>query len=265
MPVQKCIFPIFGNASQTSRFIFRTWKFYIEKLSILYKSRLRTQKTVRNLLDLGVEETGDVVALCFGSKAFLANADGGSARRRRRTSKTDAHVDVYGLVANERAPMDDEGRDCRSTPPTRLTDAHLWSRQTLCTEVSPRTGTGCKQAFERGTGRHGSQRHGSWMRRSGFACLWMHHSLWAHQSHTLCVCVQTLSVLKGGVEPPRPFGHTDLNRARLPIPPLERALSAAYSILAVERLSKSKRCEADDAPCAAPTSHNRRHLRRRRA
>lgn len=112
MPVQKCIFPIFGNASQTSRFIFRTWKFYIEKLSILYKSRLRTQKTVRNLLDLGVEETGDVVALCFGSKAFPANEDEGSARRRRRTSKTDAHVDVYGLVANERAPMDDEGRDC---------------------------------------------------------------------------------------------------------------------------------------------------------
>jgi len=33
----------------------------------------------------------------------------------------------------------------------------------------------------------------------------------------------------------------------------------------VERLSKSKRCEADDAPCAAPASHNRRHLRRRRA
>ena len=65
-----------------------------------------------------MEETGDVVALCFGSKAFLANEDGGSARRRRRTSKTDAHVDVYGLVANERAPMDDEGRDCRSTPPT---------------------------------------------------------------------------------------------------------------------------------------------------
>ena len=29
-------------------------------------------------------------------------------------------------------------------------------------------------------------------------------------------------VLKGGVEPPRPFGHTDLNRARLPIPPLEQ-------------------------------------------
>ncbi len=166
MPVQKCIFPIFGNASQTSRFIFRAWKFYIEKLSILYKSRLRTQKTVRNLLDLGVEETGDVVALCFGSKAFLANADGGSARRSRRTSKTDAHVDVYGLVANERAPMDDEGRDCRSTPQPRFTDARLWSRQPLRTEVSPRTGTGCKQAFERGTDRHGSQRHGSWMRRS---------------------------------------------------------------------------------------------------
>jgi hypothetical protein len=29
-------------------------------------------------------------------------------------------------------------------------------------------------------------------------------------------------VRKGGVEPPRPYGHTDLNRARLPIPPLAR-------------------------------------------
>ena len=65
-------------------------------------------------------------------------------------------------------------------------------------------------------------------------------------------CIRLMSVLKGGVEPPRPFGHTDLNRARLPIPPLERALSAAYSILAVERLSKSKRCEADDAPAPHP-------------
>jgi hypothetical protein len=27
-------------------------------------------------------------------------------------------------------------------------------------------------------------------------------------------------VREGGVEPPRPLGHTDLNRARLPIPPL---------------------------------------------
>ena len=31
------------------------------------------------------------------------------------------------------------------------------------------------------------------------------------------------NVREGGVEPPRPFGHTDLNRARLPIPPLARA------------------------------------------
>jgi hypothetical protein len=30
-------------------------------------------------------------------------------------------------------------------------------------------------------------------------------------------------VREGGVEPPRPLGHTDLNRARLPIPPLARA------------------------------------------
>ena len=29
-------------------------------------------------------------------------------------------------------------------------------------------------------------------------------------------------VREGGVEPPRPHGHTDLNRARLPIPPLAR-------------------------------------------
>ena len=29
-------------------------------------------------------------------------------------------------------------------------------------------------------------------------------------------------VREGGVEPPHPFGHTDLNRARLPIPPLAR-------------------------------------------
>ena len=29
-------------------------------------------------------------------------------------------------------------------------------------------------------------------------------------------------VREGGVEPPCPFGHTDLNRARLPIPPLAR-------------------------------------------
>src|SRR5690606_2109491 len=32
-------------------------------------------------------------------------------------------------------------------------------------------------------------------------------------------------VREGGVEPPRPFGHTDLNRARLPIPPLARVPS----------------------------------------
>jgi len=30
-------------------------------------------------------------------------------------------------------------------------------------------------------------------------------------------------VREGGVEPPHPFGHTDLNRARLPIPPLALA------------------------------------------
>ena len=32
-----------------------------------------------------------------------------------------------------------------------------------------------------------------------------------------------IHVREGGLEPPRPFEHTDLNRARLPIPPLARA------------------------------------------
>ncbi len=35
-------------------------------------------------------------------------------------------------------------------------------------------------------------------------------------------------VREGGVEPPRPFGHTDLNRARLPIPPLAPEASQGY-------------------------------------
>src|SRR5690606_19969575 len=35
-------------------------------------------------------------------------------------------------------------------------------------------------------------------------------------------------VREGGVEPPRPFGHTDLNRARLPIPPLAREAGSGY-------------------------------------
>ena len=30
---------------------------------------------------------------------------------------------------------------------------------------------------------------------------------------------------EGGLEPPRPFGHRNLNPARLPIPPLARATS----------------------------------------
>ena len=37
-----------------------------------------------------------------------------------------------------------------------------------------------------------------------------------------------LRVREGGVEPPRPFGHTDLNRARLPIPPLAREARQGY-------------------------------------
>ena len=111
-------FPSFGNASQTSRFIFRTWKFYIEKLSILYKSRLRTQKTVRNLLDLGVEETGDVVALCFGSKASRqtkmkeAPVDAAEPRRQMRMSTS------TGSSPTNARPWTTKGETARSTPPT---------------------------------------------------------------------------------------------------------------------------------------------------
>jgi hypothetical protein len=35
----------------------------------------------------------------------------------------------------------------------------------------------------------------------------------------------SLLVREGGVEPPHPFGYTDLNRARLPIPPLALAMA----------------------------------------
>src|SRR4051794_33916036 len=35
-------------------------------------------------------------------------------------------------------------------------------------------------------------------------------------------CVVAGRVGEGGVEPPRPFGHRNLNPARLPIPPLAR-------------------------------------------
>src|ERR1700712_1851379 len=43
----------------------------------------------------------------------------------------------------------------------------------------------------------------------------------------LVVC-SLLPVREGGVEPPRPFGHTDLNRARLPIPPLAHEAFEGY-------------------------------------
>src|SRR5687767_10135306 len=39
---------------------------------------------------------------------------------------------------------------------------------------------------------------------------------------------EPLRVREGGVEPPRPLGHTDLNRARLPIPPLAREACKGY-------------------------------------
>ncbi len=43
-----------------------------------------------------------------------------------------------------------------------------------------------------------------------------------------CRGIPLLRVREGGVEPPRPFGHTDLNRARLPIPPLALEARSGY-------------------------------------
>src|SRR5689334_6286476 len=37
-------------------------------------------------------------------------------------------------------------------------------------------------------------------------------------------------VRKGGVEPPRPFGHRILSPARLPVPPLSRCASSHHSV-----------------------------------
>lgn len=34
---------------------------------------------------------------------------------------------------------------------------------------------------------------------------------------------------KGGLEPPRPYGHCALNAARLPVPPLRHQMSALAS------------------------------------
>ena len=45
-------------------------------------------------------------------------------------------------------------------------------------------------------------------------------------------CQYTIGMVReGGVEPPRPFGHTDLNRARLPIPPLALGVPEAGDAL----------------------------------
>src|SRR6266487_2218903 len=48
------------------------------------------------------------------------------------------------------------------------------------------------------------------------------------------------SVGKGGVEPPRPYGHTDLNRARLPFRhlPVAREISAAQQPRQWARLAR---------------------------
>jgi hypothetical protein len=49
-----------------------------------------------------------------------------------------------------------------------------------------------------------------------------------------------LCVGKGGVEPPRPFGHTDLNRARLPFRHLP--FTGAPIAGCLERLARNRWC-----------------------
>ena len=56
---------------------------------------------------------------------------------------------------------------------------------------------------------------------------------------------------EGGVEPPRPFGHTDLNRARLPIPPLARAPSGPGRLAVGEPERLSPRSPPPRSPIAA--------------
>ena len=50
-----------------------------------------------------------------------------------------------------------------------------------------------------------------------------------------------LLVPKMGVEPTRPYGHTTLNRARLPVPPLRRGIriirARAWGVKALPRLA----------------------------
>ena len=58
-------------------------------------------------------------------------------------------------------------------------------------------------------------------------------------------------VREGGVEPPRPFGHTDLNRARLPIPPLARAREASTAQAVPTRPARGRaKPRLHDEPCA---------------
>ena len=66
-------------------------------------------------------------------------------------------------------------------------------------------------------------------------------------------------VREGGVEPPRPFGHTDLNRARLPIPPLAREAGQGYP--SAEILPKPGRHHAAGwagAGCGTDNIHRQR-------
>src|SRR2546421_354742 len=56
-----------------------------------------------------------------------------------------------------------------------------------------------------------------------------------------------------GLEPPRPEGHTDLNRARLPIPPHPRAWD---SVAGCRRGSETRLVRVADGQAATPLGRN---------
>ncbi len=62
-------------------------------------------------------------------------------------------------------------------------------------------------------------------------------------------------VREGGVEPPRPFGHTDLNRARLPIPPPARNAATHLTCLHLRRKTGGKKATANRKTNTHPPWH----------
>src|SRR3954452_7317320 len=80
--------------------------------------------------------------------------------------------------------------------------------------------------------------------------------------------ISTKSVGKGGVEPPRPYGHTDLNRARLPFRhlPEARSLTIRAPAAAVRKISMHRhpacRARVGTEPAQVPSIERAEAARR---